>query len=195
MMVEITYQMVLSTLQTAGILIGIVYYIMTIRTNQRNQEISLKNQQLTLQSQELTRKASEQALETRQAQLFMPIYSKFHDKEFVKDFTNMIVHWDWDDFDDFWEKYGPEDPETYSIIISTMDYFEGVGVLVKRNLIEASFIDDLYSGLVMMFWEKMEGFVREYRLRRNYPQFAEYVEYLYNEVKAIAVQQHPELKT
>ena len=33
-MVEITYQMVLSTLQTAGILVGISYYILTLR-NQR----------------------------------------------------------------------------------------------------------------------------------------------------------------
>jgi replicative DNA helicase len=46
-MVEITYQMVLSTLQTIALIVGIYYYIMTIRANQRNQEISLKNQQLS----------------------------------------------------------------------------------------------------------------------------------------------------
>ncbi len=54
-MVEITYQMVLSTLQTAGILVGIYYYVMTLRNQRKNQEL---------------------ALETRQAQLFMNIYDR-----------------------------------------------------------------------------------------------------------------------
>ena len=67
MVEQVTFQILFQFLQTVGILVGVFYYIMTIRTNQRNQEISLKNQQLTLQSQELTRKAQEQALETRQA--------------------------------------------------------------------------------------------------------------------------------
>jgi len=68
-MVEITYQMVLSTLQTLGILVGIFYYVMTLRNQRKNQEISLRKQELTL-------KAQEQALETRQAQLFMNIYDR-----------------------------------------------------------------------------------------------------------------------
>jgi uncharacterized Zn finger protein len=188
-MVEITYQMVLSTIQTVGILVGIVYYLTIMRNQQRTRELALK-------SQELTRKAQEQALETRQAQLFMPIYSKFYEKEFMKDFGNVVRNWEWDDYDDFYEKYGVEkNPEAWSSFIATMDYFEGIGVLVKRKLIEASLIDDLISGLVMMYWEKSESYIRESRLRRNYPQFAEFFEYLYNEVKAIAVQQHPELKT
>ena len=60
--------MVLSTLQTVGILVGIFYYIMTIRTNQRNQDIAIRNQELTL--------------ETRQAQLFMNIFNTFASKEY-----------------------------------------------------------------------------------------------------------------
>ena len=35
-MVEITYQMVLSTLQTAGLLVGISYYILTQRNQQKS---------------------------------------------------------------------------------------------------------------------------------------------------------------
>ncbi len=40
-MVEITYQMVLSTLQTAGILIGIFYYITTLRNQNRARQAQL----------------------------------------------------------------------------------------------------------------------------------------------------------
>jgi len=172
------------------------YYISTLRNAQKTRELSLRAQEISLKNQEISIKNQEITLETRQAQLFMPIYSRFHDKEFMKDFMNIVVIWEWDDYDDFWEKYGLEkNIEAYSSYLAWMDYLEGIGVLVKRNLIDASLIDDLISGLVMRFWEKTEGMVKEYRLRINYPQFAEFVEYLYNEVKAIALQQHPELKT
>jgi len=187
MVEQVTFQTIFQFLQTVGILVGVFYYIMTIRTNQRNQEISLKNQELTLQSQE-------QSLETRQAQLFMTIYSKFYDKGFMKDLVDIILNWGWENYDDFMEKYGPwENPESYSTFTACNDYFEGIGVLVKRNLIEASLIDDLVSGLVMMYWDKTESIIREIRVRQNYPQFSEYFEYLYNEVKIIAEEQHPEL--
>jgi hypothetical protein len=60
-MAEITYQMVLSTIQTVGLLVGIFYYITTMRNAQKTRELALK-------SQELTRKAQEHAVETRQIQ-------------------------------------------------------------------------------------------------------------------------------
>ena len=57
-MAEITYQMVLSTLQTVGLLVGIFYYVTTMRNAQKTRE-------LTLESQELSQKAQEQSLETK----------------------------------------------------------------------------------------------------------------------------------
>jgi hypothetical protein len=47
-MVEITYQMVLSTLQTVGILEGIIYYLFIMRNSQRNQQMQLETRQLDL---------------------------------------------------------------------------------------------------------------------------------------------------
>ena len=40
-----------------------------------------------------------------------------------------------------------------------------------------------------------EPYIKERRVRDNYPQMYEHVEYLYNQIKQIAEQQHPELKT
>ena len=62
-MVEITYQMVLSTLQKVGLLIGIVYYLIIMRNSQRNQQIQL---------------------ETRKVQLFMQIYQQITSEETLK---------------------------------------------------------------------------------------------------------------
>jgi hypothetical protein len=62
MMVDISYQMVLSTLQTAGILVGIFYYIFTLRNAQHTRELQLR--------------AQEQAADTQKAQLLMQYNEK-----------------------------------------------------------------------------------------------------------------------
>ena len=42
-MVEVTYQMLLSTIQIADILVGIISYIMTMRNSQMNQQMQLES--------------------------------------------------------------------------------------------------------------------------------------------------------
>lgn len=173
MVEQITFQTIFQFLQTLSIMVGIAYYLMILQNQQKSQQT---------------------ALETRQAQLFMPIYAKFYDKEFMKDYVK-IISWEWTDYDDFMKKYGANNIEAWSTIMAWTDYFEGLGVLVKRGLIEVSFIDDLISGMVIQFWEKYGPYIMEFRERANYPQFAEFCEYLYVEIKSIAEQQHPELET
>jgi hypothetical protein len=150
-----------------GVIAGLTYYIMTVNNQNR----------------------------TRQAQLFMPIYSRFQEKDFMRQFSDITNIWDWTDFDDFSEKYGPNtNPEAYSSWLMVLTYFEGVGVLVKRKLIDPYLVDDLMSGLIIRLWEKSKSYIIGVRKLRKWPQFAEYVEYLYNEIKPIAEKQHLELK-
>lgn len=171
-MVEITYQMVLSTLQTAGILVGIYYYIMTIRANQKNQELQL---------------------ETRQAQLFMQIYNRFNDREMMR-MQFEFQSWEWEDYDD-WERKYESNVDALSLRATIGAYFEGMGVLIERGLIDPTLVDDLMSSPILMYWRKFEPVIHEARRRSGYPQRAEYQEYLYNQILAIAEKQHPELKT
>ena len=44
-MAEITYQMVLSTLQTVALVVGIIYYITIMRNQQKTRELTLKAQE------------------------------------------------------------------------------------------------------------------------------------------------------
>jgi len=160
-----------------GVIAGLSYYVLTVRNNQRNQQLQL---------------------ETRQAQLFMPIYNKFSELDQMK-LMNRLWSIKWIDYDDFVEKYGEPfseeaDTEVYASIWSACNYYEGIGVLVKRGLIESSLVDDLISGSIIRTWEEFGTIILEIRVRNNYPQMYEWFEYLYNEVKAIASNQHPELK-
>jgi hypothetical protein len=187
-MVEITYQMVLSTLQTVGLLVGIFYYLMVLRNQQKNQEISLKNQELTLQSQELSRKALEQAAETRQGQLLMQLYAHLREDKFNTQFTE-LRRYEWRDYDDFMEKYG-DDIEFRAMINYVCSFFEGVGVLVYRNLLDPQLVDDLMSSYIFLTWEKIGPYIKEIRLRRNRPELWDKFEYLYEEIMKIYIQEH-----
>jgi hypothetical protein len=68
-------------------------------------------------------------------------------------------------------------------------------VLVYRNFIDVSLVDDMMSSFVFGFWEKYESIIKNNRERLNTPQILEWAEYLYIEVRKVAERQHPELKT
>lgn len=88
-----------------------------------------------------------------------------------------------------------KNPDASSIHSSVISFYEGIGVLLKRKLIDKTLVDDLMSSSITMLWEKMEPLIRERKERANWPQIAEWFEYLYNEIKPIVEEQHPELKT
>jgi hypothetical protein len=134
--------------------------------------------------------------ETRQAQLFMQIFDRLNQQETRKQIGEFIYVWEWKDFDDFWDKYGPErNIKDWASFNSFSMYYEGLGVMIKRGLIEPTIVDDVMSGEIIRVWEKFEPVVREWRKRQNWPQLLEWNEYLYNEIKPIAEEQNPELKS
>ena len=148
-----------------GVLIAAIYYILNIRTT----------------------------LQTRQAQLFMPIYVTYSSVEFIKA-RNEVMNYQFKDFDDYLSKYGYEvNPDAAAKGTMINAYLEGIGVLMKRGLIDPSIVDDLMSGVIITYWEKYQSYLLEYRKRHDWPQAGEYVEYLYNKIKPIASKQRKEL--
>ena len=160
-----------------GVLAGFSYYVLTVRTNQKNQEISLRNQELTL-------KAQEQAAETRQAQFFMSVYRDHITKENISDWTEMVRMWNWIDYEDYMKKYA-SDPESRVKYGSYMNKLEGLGVLVKRGLIDVNLLYDLQYGSIIMIWEKFLPIISEDRRRINATHLYKDVEYLYKEMLRI----------
>ena len=190
-MVEITLPIVLQILQTAGILVGIIYYITIMRNSQRNQEISLKNQQLTLQSQELARKAQEQALETRQAQLFMQFMSPAMSGD-KADYWQEIMKWEWSDYDDFIRIHSdPENSKSYDQIAY---YLESLGSYVRLGFIPIRLVAVTMSIWVTGFWNKFGSMIVERRVKTNTPRLLSETEHLYDELIKYH-KEHPELAT
>jgi hypothetical protein len=156
-----------------GVCVAAIYYIMTLRVQQTN----MKN-----------------TLDTRQAQLFMPIYSTYYSDDFIRARTE-IMKWKWDSYDDYMSKYSYEsNPDAYVMWRKVFGYLEGLGVLVRRELIDPSLIDDLMSGAVVSYWEKFGPFTVEQRRRMDFPQVGEQIEYLYGKIKPIVERQREELR-
>ena len=173
----IDIQTVLTYLTLISIPVGVVYHIMTLNNTRKNQELTLKSQQL--------------ATETRQTQLFMQIYNRWTDPSFNENYFNLIDR-EWEDFDDWMARYGDQ-VKIRASNRAIDQYFEGIGVLVQRGLIDISLVDDMMSSLLISFWNKRKPLVYEARKRYNSPQIMEWTEYLYNKVIEVAKTQHPEL--
>ena len=128
---------------------------------------------------------------TRQAQLFMQIYNHWTGTEFNQNYIE-VINRNWEDYDDYYEKYGAIRESVKRRTIGL--YFEGIGMLVHRKLIDVSLVDDMMSSFLIGFWEKYGPVTKIDRERLNTPQMLEWTESLYNEVRKVAEQQHPELK-
>ena len=182
-MAEITIPIVLQLIQTVALLVGIIYYITIMRNQQRTRE-------LTLESQELTRKAQEQALETRETQLFMNIFNTYSSGEFIEAFSRCL-RWNYENFDDFMKKYGwlqkPyeeinwDDVRDFNILVQ---WYEGLGFLVKRGLISSELVFGIMYGTIAQFWLRFEPLIFEMRERWK-SEVLEDIEFLYTEMKRL----------
>jgi len=164
-----------------GVAIAAIFYVLNLKINQRNQELMLK-------SQEQSVKAQQQTLETRQAQLFLQLYDTYHDKDWVAALHNAIYYTDFKDFDDWWENFGPSNPEKFQSFDCLSHTFEGAGILVRRGLIDPSLVDDLVSEEFLGYWEKFGPLIKEIRKKDNNPHICENQEHLYDLLK----QKHPD---
>ena len=172
MMVELVVLQSISYMAGAlGVCVAAVYYVMNLRVQQTNMK---------------------QTLETRQAQLFMQIFARQYDIEQRKS-DLLLQKIEYNDVDDFVDKYGPENnPEAALRFRASAAYYEGIGVLVKRNLIDPAMVDDLMSGRIIDFWETSRKYAFGVRERTGDYEAFEFSEYLYNVIKGIQDKQRSE---
>ncbi len=127
---------------------------------------------------------------TRQAQLFMQIYDRMSQPELSAIINDIRYNMHWTDGDDFWTKYGAEtNIKEYSRLASAGNYFKGIGVLLKRGLIDKMFIYDLLSSPLKLYWERLGPIILERRRLTDNPNLFAYVDYLYDEMNKIDVEQ------
>jgi len=99
-----------------GLVIGLIYYTLILRNANR----------------------------TRQATLWMQLYSLYINQQVLEMSLEVLTQWEWTDLDDFEGKYGPKtNAKAYSMWLALSNYFEGIGMLVKKGLIDVDMVDDV----------------------------------------------------
>jgi hypothetical protein len=162
-------------LQTIGVLMtgvsvtaAAIYYIFTLRINMKSQQ---------------------QNVETRQAQLFMGIYHELMSPTY-SDMEHDLMDIKMDNMEDFENMY--RNKNHYRAVNSQGLVLEGIGVLVKENLIDVRLPSLLISSSIISYWNKFGPMIKEARNQYNSPRMMIEVEGLYDRVCKYAVD-HPEL--
>jgi hypothetical protein len=138
---------------------------------------------------------------TRQAQLLSNLYETYRSPKF-RQIQIEIMNLEWTDYNDFWERYGLEsNPETWAKWLSVASFFNGLGVLLKNKMIDIVLVEELFSNITFISWDRIGPIImgrrksretfKESLLSSKYPFFSGF-EYLFNELQKRA-QQHKSL--
>jgi len=112
----------------------------------------------------------------RKTELVMSLYRDFSNKDFQGAWQK-IMSSEYKDYHDYVKKYGLND--VWQVVM----FFEGVGTLLHLRLVNINLVQHLISGPIVSTWEKMKPVIEGHRQKMNQPQFCEWFEYLYNEMK------------
>ena len=126
---------------------------------------------------------------TRQAQLFMQLYDRFSTKDFIKSTLEILYERELEDLEESQDKQtfllGETNIEDASVSGEVCAFFEGMGLLVKKRLIDINLVAELLSSPLCWVWEKLEKDIKRARDHSGRPQIWEWFEYLYNEIQMI----------
>lgn len=140
----------------AGVLVGVVYYVLDMK-HQRQE---------------------------RQTDLLVRVVPWINiDSNELQQAIMRVLKTEYKDYDDFVRRYGEihsEKPEQVAILALT-NYFEGLGILVKRKLIDIDLVYDFWGSDINMIWEKLQPIIEGERKKWNYPTLN--CEYFYSEMK------------
>jgi hypothetical protein len=158
-MIDITE--ISAVVAAAGVLVGVVYYILDMRNQAR---------------------ARQDMVKTRQAEILMRLHSAFSTKEMCEAALKYIST-EYKDYDDFVEKYGSPfaEGQVQTVFVMIGMFFEGIGILLKNRLVQLDLVTDLFA--VELFWLKWKPLAEGLRKQTNNPHYMEWFEYLYDETK------------
>ncbi len=107
----------------------------------------------------------------RQTDLTLGLYQRFGCQEFMNSWWN-VANREEKDYNEYIGKYGAVDLLQISV------YFEGVGILLHRKLLNIDMAIQLFGEPVITMWERNSSILKELHTDKCY-----WFEYLYTEMK------------
>jgi len=141
---------------SAGVFAAAVYYILQIRHQTR----------------------------IRQTDLIMRLRSAWRSRELRESYV-AVMSLKFKDYEEYAKKYplweGIGAPEVRAVS-EVCSFFDDIGILLRRELIDIGMVDELFSFYIKVAWEKVKPLI-EGRRKDLDPTVYRWFEYLYNEMK------------
>jgi len=124
---------------------------------------------------------------TRQAQLFMELYDQFYAPEFHRRWMEAVYQIQDEDMIDAdgVPKFLKGEIENYVEVTALCSFFEGIGLLVNKKLIDIDLVAELMSTPIIFVWERVRKYIELTREKTGRTQIYEWYEYLYQEIQKI----------
>ena len=155
-MVELTIEVVLDIIRTSGIIVGIFYYVTTLRNADKNRMKEMVFRRM----------------QTRSPDYFMDVYN------------SSPMSFEWDSVEEFHRKYNPQTtPELYAKRASIQDKLTAWGYLLREGVVDIEFIGRMHNpSFIQNWWESNEPIYLESRKIQNNPDLWSDFEFLYKAV-------------
>ena len=156
-MVDVSYQMVLSTIQTIALIVGIFYYITIMRNAQKAK---------------------------RYENLKWFLEQRSNTEDLLK--YAWVQNLEWEDYEDHLSKYGMKtNPEAWARLWSYLIMFDDVGLMVRRGLMDIEDFYDISQRSIPSVWKKYQPIIEENRKRGDPTSMVEF-EYLIEEMHSVS---------
>jgi hypothetical protein len=139
---------------SAGVLAGVIYYVLEIRHQSRLR-----------QTESLIRLSPWFNMNARE----------------VQEAVTQVCSIEYKNYEDYLERYS-EKPENMTLKILG-NYFEGIGILVYRKLVDADIVYDFWGEIIQSSWQKIQPLVVDMRKDVGDLNMFRFWEYLYDEMK------------
>lgn len=99
----------------------------------------------------------------------------------IQEAISNVCSVEYTDYKEYLEKYNGKPEQTSLKLLG--NYFEGVGLLVYRKLVETDIVFDFWGDLALSMWEGNETLIMDMRKDSGEPRMFEFWEFLAKEMK------------
>ena len=139
---------------SVGVLAGVIYYVLEIRHQSR--------------------------LRQTESVIKLSPYFTMTARE-VQEAITQVCSIEYENYEDYIEKYSDKPEHTTLKVLG--NYFEGIGILVYRKLVDPDIVYDFWGDIVQSSWEHMKPLIEGTRKNSGEPRMFEYWEYLYEQMQ------------
>ena len=121
--------------------------------------------------------------QSQKTQLVLNMATMNTHKEYMKQYSDVVHHYQWKNYDEWAEKYsGVVNPEAHATLLAEMNKLVYSGTLLHEKLVDPNLLYS-YSAptRVILTWEKIGPIIKRWRELYNDPKLGYYAEYLYDE--------------